>query len=215
MGLSETQVAPDKVTKTFSNDVLKIEILGPGQAHLSIIDVPGIFKKTTAGLTTKADIEMVRAMVLSYMMNERSIMLAVIPANVDIATQEILELAEGCDPSGRRTLGVLTKPDLVDKGAEHAIISIVEGRIHPLNLGWCVVRNAGQQDLTKASGYRQSIEQVFFKTQEPWTKLVKDRVGIESLRSRLVEILADMVNREFSKVLCLPDPSFPFSNASP
>lgn len=43
---------------------------------------------------------------------------AVVPANVDIATQEIIQMAEDADPHGQRTLGVLTKPGLVDKGAE-------------------------------------------------------------------------------------------------
>jgi hypothetical protein len=46
---------------------------------------------------------------------------AVVPANIDIATQEIIQMAEDADPHGQRTLGVLTKPDLVDKGAEHNV----------------------------------------------------------------------------------------------
>ena len=60
------------------------------------------------------------------MRNPRSVILAVIPANVDIATQEILEMAEELDVKGERTLGVLTKPDLVDKGAEPPVIAIIE-----------------------------------------------------------------------------------------
>lgn len=44
-----------------------------------------------------------------------------VPANIDIATQEIVQMAEDADPTGRRTLGVLTKPDLVDKGAEDKV----------------------------------------------------------------------------------------------
>lgn len=50
---------------------------------------------------------------------------AVVPANVDIATQEIIQMAEDADPHGKRTLGVLTKPDLVDKGAEDKVRQIV------------------------------------------------------------------------------------------
>jgi hypothetical protein len=46
---------------------------------------------------------------------------AVVPANVDIATQEIIQMAEDADHMGQRTLGVLTKPDLVDKGAEDKV----------------------------------------------------------------------------------------------
>ena len=74
---------------TFSEDVLRLEISGPDQPHFSIVDVPGIFRKTTEGVTTEEDRIMVRAMVQRYMQNPRSVMLAVIPANQDIATQEI------------------------------------------------------------------------------------------------------------------------------
>ena len=120
--------ASDEGAETFSDDVLKIDICGPKQQHLSVIDVPGIFRNTTEGVTTDADMDVVRNMVNHYMKNPRSVILAVIPANVDIATQEILKMAEKCDPKGQRTLGVLTKPDLVDKGAENRIVDLVEGR---------------------------------------------------------------------------------------
>jgi hypothetical protein len=90
MGLSTT--VEDNLP-TFSSDVLRLEIHGPHENHLSVIDVPGIFKTTTPGLTSKSDITLVRDMVLSYMRNPRSIMLAVVPANVDIATQEIIEIS--------------------------------------------------------------------------------------------------------------------------
>ena len=198
MGLDETPGSSEK--KTFSDDVLKIEICGPSQQHLSVVDVPGIFKRTTAGLTTREDIEMVRNMVLDYMSNSRSIILPVIPANVDIATQEILELAEDCDSDGRRTLGVLTKPDLVDKGAEANVADIVLGKAHPLKLGWCIVKNPGQQELLDVNNDRHSSEKLFFKGHQPWSRLPEDRVGVEALRARLVEILGDMIHREFGNV---------------
>ena len=132
MGLKEIGT-PDDAARTFSDDVLKIEICGPKQQHLSVIDVPGIFRNTTPGVTTDSDIEIVRNMVNNYMKNPRSVILAVIPANVDIATQEILKMAEKCDANGQRTLGVLTKPDLVDRGAEHRVIDLVEGKTSVTN----------------------------------------------------------------------------------
>lgn len=194
---SEWNLIPQKA---FSDDVLKILILGPNQDHLSVVDVPGLFRTVTEGKTTKADRDMVKAMTMSYMKNERSIILTVVAANMDFATTEITDFAKECDPQGRRTLGVLTKPDLVDKGAEAAAIDILEGKAHPLRLGWCVVKNAGQNELAKSFEERRHDEEVFFKTKEPWTKLPRDRVGILFLRSRLAELHKDLVNREFSKV---------------
>lgn len=190
--------------KTFSDDVLKIEICGPDQEHLSVIDVPGIFKKTTEGLTTKSDIGMVRNMVSNCMENPRAVILAVIPANVDIATQEILEMAAECDREGERTLGVLTKPDLVDTGAEQHVLDLIEGKSHKLNLGWCIVRNRGQKELLESSSNRHAVERYFFMNKNPWAKVEKDRVGVEALRRRLTEILAAIVRREFGKVSSAP-----------
>lgn len=184
----------------FSTDVLRLEIGGPDQEHLSVIDVPGLFQRHKEGVTTKADIELVKRMVYGYMRNPRSVMLTVVPANVDIATQGILEKAEELDPEGIRTLGVLTKPDLVDKGAEHNVIDLIMNREHQLRLGWHLLRNAGQSELSNSITSRQEAERRFFSTVAPWKDLDKDRVGISSFRVRLQEVLSDHIRREFPKV---------------
>ncbi|KAM5464735.1 hypothetical protein MauCBS54593_006826 [Microsporum audouinii] len=197
MGLSGQD--GDGERQTFSDDVLQLEISGPDEDHLSVIDVPGIFKNTTDGVTTKNDIEMVRDMVQSYMNNPRSIMLTVVPANVDIATQEIVEMARELDPDGERTLGVLTKPDLVDRGAERAIIDMINGKRSGNRVQWSVVRNPGQQDLLDQNTDRQS-ERRFFRDVSPWNTLEKDRVGIDALRIRLQEVITARTRHEFPKV---------------
>jgi hypothetical protein len=200
MGLSNQQDRSNGSKPTFSNDVLRLEITGPDEEHLSVIDVPGIFKSTTANLTTKADILLVRNMVQGYMENPRSVMLTVIPANVDVATQEILEMARDVDPDENRTLGVLTKPDLVDKGAEPRVIDLITGQARPMKLGWHLVRNPGQSELSDPSTNRQVLELEFFRTKAPWSTLEKDKVGVEALRVRLQDVLSTHIRREFPKV---------------
>lgn len=86
----------------------------------------------------KVDMDLVRQMVGKHLSNPRSIILfvyndlqfdktplidvrAVVPANVNIATQEIIQMAEDTNPHGQRMLGVLTKPDLVNKGAKDKV----------------------------------------------------------------------------------------------
>lgn len=198
MGLGDQHAAGGK--GTFSDDVLRLEITGPEQEHFSVVDVPGIFRKTTEGVTTKIDRDMVNAMVRRYMENPRSVMLTVIAANVDIATQEIMTMAEEVDEDGHRTLGVLTKPDLVDGGAEMPVIELIEGKRHKLNLGWCLVRNPGQKELNNPTTDRNAVERAFFQTKAPWNLLEKDKVGVGALRVRLQEILAAHIRREFPKV---------------
>jgi hypothetical protein len=199
MGISSQGESGASGLSTFSEDVLRLEISGPNEDHLSIIDVPGIFKTTTDGVTTKEDIQTVLNMVRGYMKNRRSVMITVVPANVDIATQEILEMARELDPSGERTIGVLTKPDLVDEGAENKILDILRGKTQSLKLGWNVVRNPGQKDLDGRVTGRTS-EDSFFCEKAPWNAVEKDKVGIEALRTRLQDILNGHIRREFPKV---------------
>ncbi|EED22526.1 dynamin, putative [Talaromyces stipitatus ATCC 10500] len=196
MGLSTSK---EDGKPTFSSNVLRLEICGPDEDHLSVIDVPGIFRNTTPGVTTKGDKDMVREMVLEYMRNPRSIMLTVVPANVDIATQEIIDMEREVDPEGKRTLGVLTKPDLIDRGAESRVVDLVEDREMRLKLGWIIVRNLGQMELQEGITDRDAAEERFRLT-PPWNTLSKDRFGIKALKSRLQETVTVNARETFPEV---------------
>jgi Dynamin central region/Dynamin family len=183
--------------KVFSEDVLKIEICGPGEDYLTVIDVPGIFRTPTEGITTKKDIELVQNMVKEYIKDSRTIILAVLPSNVDIATQEILTLAQDYDKAGERTLGVLTKPDLVkEHSAIVAVTNLVLGKKKPLTLGYYVVRNRGADD---DDTFDHAANEEMFR-QEPWSRVPKDRTGVQALKTRLGELLVQITRREFPKL---------------
>ena len=174
--------------------------MGPNEEHFSIIDVPGIFSVTAPGVTTAQDITLVNDMVEGYMYNPRSIMLVVVTANVDLAIQEIVQKASDIDPSGERTLGILTKPDLIDKGAEDPVVEILENRKKPLKLGWHMLRNPGQAELDTGRDAKRTSEIQFFRTEAPWRTMNKDFVGVQSLKVRLQTILGDHLAREFPNV---------------
>ncbi|CAN8095464.1 unnamed protein product [Discula destructiva] len=186
---------------TFSEDILKIEINGPDQPALTVIDVPGIFRTATPGLTTDNDISLVTSMVKSYMKDSRTMILAVIPCNVDIATQEILKLAKDADPSGSRTMGVLTKPDLApERAMQQNIVELIEGKRQDLKLGYCVIKNRGADDVKSTLPQRNAEEAAFFKD-EPWTAIASTkRVGTEALKMRLRDLLRDISKKEFPTV---------------
>ncbi|KAG4254545.1 dynamin family protein [Fusarium proliferatum] len=180
----------------FSEDVLKVQVQGPDEDYLTIIDVPGIFRTTTEG-TTKNDMVMVKDLVKGYIKDERTIILAVLPSNVDVATQEILELAEDYDKDGIRTLGVLTKPDLVlEPGAQATVCDLIQGKKRPLNLGYFLVRNRAPN---LKSEDQTELDQVF-RTQ-PWVSLPQDRVGIPALKEQLGTLLFEITQREYPKLL--------------
>ena len=90
MGIIGRHEERTESNRTFSEDVLKIELSGPEHDNLSIIDIPGIFRVETPGVTTKEDIDLVKRMVRLYIKNESTIILAVLAANQDINNQEIL-----------------------------------------------------------------------------------------------------------------------------
>jgi Dynamin family len=131
----------------FSKDVLKIEICGPDEDYLTVIDVLGIFRNLTEGVTTKEDMDLVKSLVTRYIKDSRTIILAMLPSNVNIATQEVLTLATDFDKTVERTLAVLTKPDLVkERRAKAAVCDLVLGNKKNLTLRYYVVRNCGVDD---------------------------------------------------------------------
>lgn len=132
-------------------------------------------------------------MVEDHVHNPRTIILAVLPANVDFATQEILALSEKYDPQGERTLGVLTKPDLIiEESGKRAVCNLVLGRRKPLKLGYYLMCNRGPDDDGRSVEER---EMMFRKA--PWDLLPKDRVGRAALKSTLSSLLAGLTKSVF------------------
>lgn len=121
------------------------------------------------------------------------------PCNVDIATQEILKLAEIADPDGVRTMGVLTKPDLATETATRAsILDLVHGKRTNLKLGYYIVKNRSADDNESTLAERAAAETVFFM--DPSWTTINDRCGITSLKGRLRSLLMKISKQEFPHV---------------
>lgn len=135
------------------------------------------------------------------MKDSRTIILAVIPCNVDIATQGILKMAKDADPEGSRTMGVLTKPDLaVERATQQNVLDLVQGKKQNLKLGYCVVKNFSADD-DDCSLQRRNMEENSFFKKEPWSAIASSkRVGIEALKERLRKLLMDISKKEFPMV---------------
>ncbi|KAI1113149.1 interferon-induced GTP-binding protein Mx2 [Nemania sp. NC0429] len=185
----------------FSEHILKIEKLGPNEEHFTVIDVPGIFRRETEGVTTESDIELVMNMVKKYIQDSRTIILAIMPSNVDPATQEILKLAKKADPTMTRTMAVLTKPDLaIERVTQQIAIDHVLGKRGDLTLGYYVVKNRGPDDAEKSLEEGQAAEQTFFST-SPWSVLANSgKAGIGCLKQRVRDLLIDLIKKEFPKL---------------
>jgi GTP-binding protein EngB required for normal cell division len=103
--------------KDISHEPITLKIYSKDVIDLTLVDLPGITKVPVGDQAH--DIEMqIRELILEYIMSENSIILAISPANIDIANSDALKLAREVDPKGERTFGVLTKVDLMDEGTD-------------------------------------------------------------------------------------------------
>lgn len=132
-----------------------LRIFSPRVLTLTLVDLPGLTKVPVGD--QPADIErQIREMVLKHIQKTNSIILAVTPANTDLANSDGLKLAREVDPDGQRTIGVLTKVDLMDEGTD--VVDILAGRIIPLRLGYVPVVNRGQRDIDNKKAISAALE---------------------------------------------------------
>jgi GTP-binding protein EngB required for normal cell division len=181
----------------FSEDVLELEISGPKQPHLTLVDLPGIFH-TTNSKQNEGDPALVTKIVRTYMGEKRSIILAVVSGKYDYAVQQILGMLISVDPEGHRTMGVITKPDAIeqDSADEQTFLSLARNSERPLKLGWHVLRNPSFTERRDTSFNRDSTEEQFFNKQAPWNTLSSGNVGVVALRHRLSRLLFDHITSE-------------------
>ncbi|KAL2173145.1 P-loop containing nucleoside triphosphate hydrolase protein [Thermothelomyces heterothallicus CBS 202.75] len=181
--------------KKFSRDILRVEIAKPDVYPLTLVDLPGIFHSET----TDQDLEgkqIVDQLIESYMSQDKSIILAVVATNNQLANQKVLQEAKKHDPERKRTIGVITKPDLAGSGSanERKYLDLAKGRenMHNLALGWYVLRNSSEQERASGTEDRDAVEERFFAT-GPWSSISPANRGVESLRKRLSKVLLDHI----------------------
>ena len=187
--------------RAFSKDLLKIEISGPEQPHLTIVDLPGLIHSETKHQSI-AEVHLVHEMVQSYMKERRSIILAVVSAKNDYANQIVLKLARQVDADGLRTIGVITKPDTLPPGSEteSTYITLAKNEDIEFRLGWHVLKNVDTDIISVARPNRDSDEEQFF-SQGNWQNLPSQSKGIKSLRVRLSQVLLKQIALELPNLI--------------
>ncbi|MCJ1391566.1 hypothetical protein MMC18_004430 [Xylographa bjoerkii] len=187
----------------FSQDVLRIQVDGPTGLHLTVVDLPGLISVANEE-QTEEDVKMVQNLVDSYVANPRTIILAVVQASNDIANQGIIQKSRRFDKPGRRTVGIITKPDLINVGTEKRIALLAKNQdTTKLKLGYFLVKNPTPSELENGitPDQRQKNEMMYFQS-TPWKEqtLSPDRVGIVQLRTFLQNLLDQHIERELPKV---------------
>lgn len=192
-------ITPENVP--FSKSVLKVEISGPDKPQLTLVDVPGLFH-SALGSQTIADVGLVSDLVNDYMKNENSIILAIVSAGYDCNNQVILQRVRRFDKNGTRTLGIVTKPDLLARNSEREkyYIDVSRNEKVPFHFGWHVLKNIDTDRPQSSPGDRDEQEDAFFQ-ESAFGNLPSNTKGVASLRTRLSKILFHHIRTKLPEVL--------------
>ncbi|KAI5967313.1 DNM1 [Candida margitis] len=177
--------------KGISRLPINLKIYSPNVLNLTLVDLPGLTKIPIGDQPT--DIErQTRNLILEYISKPNCIILAVSPANVDLVNSESLKLARQVDPTGKRTVGILTKLDLMDQGTN--ALDILKGNVYPLKLGFIGIVNRSQQDISENKSLDDSLysEEQFFAN-HPAYRSMANKCGTKYLAQTLNKILMNHI----------------------
>jgi GTP-binding protein EngB required for normal cell division len=188
--------------QAISSHVLRIEVTGPKQDHLTLIDLPGLFY-VTKNDNDSASPALVKLLAQRYMKQPRTIILAIVSAKSDYATQEILKTLEDTDPDGSRTMGVITGLDTVENGSarEKEYMALAMNDEIPLVRGWHVLRNLNFKERQGQNFDRNDIETRFFSETEPWSTLPTNARGAQTLKTKLSQHLMQLIGGQMKNVV--------------
>ena len=183
--------------KGISRVPINLKIFSPHVLNLTLVDLPGMTRVPVGD--QPPDIEhQIRKMLMEYIAKKNAVILAVSAGNADIATSDALRLAKEVDPEGTRTLGVVTKIDIMDKGTD--ALDLLLGKVVPLRLGYVGVVLRSQEDIKNGLPIREALkrESKFFQSHVLYRQIAS-RCGTEYLTKTLNKVLMNHIRD------CLPE----------
>ncbi|XP_036378899.1 dynamin-2 isoform X3 [Megalops cyprinoides] len=191
---AEIEAETDRITgsnKGISPIPINLRVYSPHVLNLTLIDLPGMTKVAVGD--QPPDIEhQIRDMLLQFITKESCLILAVTPANTDLANSDALKIAKEVDPQGLRTIGVITKLDLMDEGTDAR--EILENKLLPLRRGYIGVVNRSQKDIDGKKDIRVALaaERKFFLS-HPGYRHMAERMGTPHLQKTLNQQLTNHI----------------------
>ncbi|XP_032385574.1 dynamin-2 isoform X2 [Etheostoma spectabile] len=190
----EIEAETDRITgsnKGISAIPINLRVYSPNVLNLTLIDLPGMTKVAVGD--QPQDIEhQIRDMLMQFITKESCLILAVTPANTDLANSDALKISKEVDPQGLRTIGVITKLDLMDEGTDAK--DILENKLLPLRRGYIGVVNRSQKDIDGKKDIRAALaaERKFFLS-HPGYRHIAERMGTPHLQKTLNQQLTNHI----------------------
>ncbi|KAL4066187.1 P-loop containing nucleoside triphosphate hydrolase protein [Scleroderma citrinum] len=189
---------------SFSRNYVSLEIRGKELADLSFVDLPGLIASVgQAGHVN--DIDLVKNLVTSYIEKPSCVILLTVACETDFENQGAHHLAKHFDPEGKRTVGVLTKPDRIPHGEEESWLRLIRNEVEPLANNWYCVKQPSSQELKDGidwAGARRH-ESEFFASTQPWCDLdpyYQSFLRTSKLTDRLSTILAELIAKRLPEI---------------
>lgn len=186
--------------KGIVDDPIKMQVFAHSCPDLTLVDLPGITLVPLKGSSQKQNIEKVtKGMCIKYCAQERTIILCVCQGNVDISTLISLQMVGELDPEGERTLGVLTKVDIMNQGTN--AVKVLRGDEVDLHHGFVAVKGRSQTQISSGMTISEALEmeQEYFEDHPEYSQLSngKEVLGIPALVNKISTIM----NRHIKKSL--------------
>ncbi|KAM4760937.1 dynamin-1 isoform X2 [Molothrus aeneus] len=190
----EIEAETDRVTgsnKGISPVPINLRVYSPHVLNLTLVDLPGMTKVPVGDQPPDIEFQ-IRDMLMQFVTKENCLILAVSPANSDLANSDALKIAKEVDPQGQRTIGVITKLDLMDEGTDAR--DVLENKLLPLRRGYIGVVNRSQKDIDGKKDIQAALaaERKFFLS-HPAYRHMADRMGTPFLQKVLNQQLTNHI----------------------
>lgn len=189
---------------SFSKNCVSLDINGPELTDLSFCDLPGLIASVSTG-GSSTDIDLIKDLVVTYISKPSCLILLTVTCDTDFENQGAHHIAKQHDPEGKRTIGVLTKPDRIPTGEEEDWLRFIRNDAEPLANGWFTVKQPASSDIKTGITWAEARKQEkhFFSSSAPWSSaesFCQKRFGTQNLTQSLSKILSDLIKRRLPEL---------------
>lgn len=185
--------------KLISDDPIICAVYSPSVPDLTLVDLPGITRIPIGNQPANIE-EITKGLVRKYCEDPNSLILCVIPGNIDLSTSDALNFTKQLDPRGLRTLGVLTKIDIMDEGTD--AMNVLLNKEVPLHYGYVGVKGRSQKEVNEKITVTEAIQREldYFGKHPVYSTLPTELLGTRSLIDRTSHILYDMIKTSLPRI---------------